>query len=617
MRDYERHWAIVWRDHAVALDTGGAIPVLGRRAPCLFRPAASGLTVHCDRPENLAQPQLHLWTPDTGRSWFAGRGYAPVYVDGRAVADHDSVPVLDGWTFDLRPLGTTALLRVDAGTISAPQWIDGRDTRVVPNDPVLQALSRLAYTAADTTARFGDDTLQLSLVSAMQRELARSVATFAAGRAEPRALHATVLLADVATGEVLALAEAGPQDDPGLPNAFVPQWVGSAVKPINAAAILARAPALGSLAIRPHTERVSRVLGYSVLPSFESRVCTRAQPPGGWVGLRYALACSNNEYFATQLLLASGAHLPAIGSGGGGSAVRLGGREFPSARIRLPIRAGGVPRDSLLASPVNFGLRELFDADVDPFTSSSSGRRSDEIWRGLHFVSGRGAVAPVTLHPYRSTPYLLRDRAAPSTPPSLLARYAFGAWQNRWTLVELTQSYARLLSDRRVSLHFSTARGRSGRARDTLGLSSQGWYEDLVQGLADVTTSGTASSLSGVLTGNGLPGALYAKTGTVRYTSTEQRRDPRTQRVRTDSVRIYAKALVFGLGERGAGERAALRCGVVGAIYVRFATEPPPGEALPPRQEEFARTELAALLRRHWPHLRLCGTRGSAANGAT
>jgi hypothetical protein len=615
MRDYRRLWALVWRDRAVPLDTGGAISVDGRPRPCLFRAVTRGLSIHCDRPENAAQPQLRLWTPDAGGSWFAGRGYSTVYVDGAPVSSRDSALVRAGWTFDLAPLGTTALLRVDAGTISAPQWIDGRDTRVVPQDPVLQALSRLASTAADTTVRFSDDTLQLSLVAGLQHDLSKSVATFTAGRAEPRALHATVLLADARSGEILALSEAGPEDDPGLPNAFVPQWVGSTVKPINAAAILARQPALASLAIRPVTERVERILGYSVRPSFESRLCSGFGPPEGWVTLRYAITCSNNEFFATQLLLASAGKLPVLSAGAGGSSIRLGGNEIPQARARIRMRWGAVPRDSLLASPVNFGLHDLFDADVDPYTSGAAGRRSPEVWRGLAFVSGRGATAPVTLFPYRSTPFLLGDRDAPGTPPSLLARYAFGAWQNRWTLLELTQSYARLLTDRRVSLRLVPAHGASAPVVwDTLGLSSQPWYAELIGGLEDVTTVGTANRVHAAMTGDGLPPAIFAKTGTVRYTAAEQRRDPRTHRIRTDSTRIYAKALVFGLGERPADGRAALRCGIIAAIYVRFATEPPPGEALPPRQEEFARSELAGILRRYWPHLGVCPSGG---NGAT
>ena len=72
-------------------------------------------------------------------------------------------------------------------------------------------------------------------------------------------------------------------------------------------------------------------------------------------------------------------------------------------------------------------------------------------------VTGSPFQAPYELLPSESRPALLSPSSPEGTDLSLLYRYAYGAWENQWTLLDLTNGFARVVSDRRLQLRFSAS----------------------------------------------------------------------------------------------------------------------------------------------------------------
>jgi hypothetical protein len=207
-----------------------------------------------------------------------------------------------------------------------------------------------------------------------------------------------------------------------------------------------------------------------------------------------------------------------------------------------------------------------------------------------------------------------------------LAMFAVGAAENRITTLDLTQSFARILTDRRLSLTFVPVGHHAPASVAALGLSNTLWYPALVGGLHDVGVGGTAKGTQDAVARQLSPTlAFYGKSGTLNappHVRTIRRADTTivngVPAARTlvfiDTVvpPVVAKTLVFGVGRReAAGARkaedartaAALRCGVVGTIYFRLRRNPPRVESL---ATDFANERLWPVLRRHWQRLKVC-----------
>ena len=80
-----------------------------------------------------------------------------------------------------------------------------------------------------------------------------------------------VVVLDVRTGEVKAIAEPARVSDDEPLLSFEPILVGSVVKPIMAAAILARRPALGMLTVPYAGDTVTEVAGRTPAKRFRQR----------------------------------------------------------------------------------------------------------------------------------------------------------------------------------------------------------------------------------------------------------------------------------------------------------------------------------------------------------
>lgn len=330
-----------------------------------------------------------------------------------------------------------------------------------------------------------------------------------------------------------------------------------------------------------------------------------AAPDDGWIDLRHFLRCSNNEYAASMLVAglfpleswrrlgdATDERRPRPGS------FRLEGSLWSGLRagVEWPGVAGEIDRSSLLTSPLATGMTELFDLAVDPVVTDRE-RRTDRIWTDLHLADGTPLIVPFEGLPAVSRPVLLSSSAAAGTELGLLYRYSVGAWENRWTLLDLTGAFGRLATDRRMNLRFSPV--RFGEVAPTeMGLRDSRWFPDVVAGLRDVSRDGTAAGLARDWERLGLPGGLLAKTGTLSEPGDPGRDDD-----------LFSKTLLFAVGEPDTDGGLSLSCGVVGGIYLRFAEGPARG-ALPSYQVEFARDQLGDFLREHWDALGMCPTGG-------
>jgi len=189
---------------------------------------------------------------------------------------------------------------------------------------------------------------------------------------------------------------------------------------------------------------------------------------------------------------------------------------------------------------------------------------------------------------------------------SLLYRYAYGAWENQWTLLDLTNSFARVVTDRRVQLTFlpaspggfSTQSDSAGEG-DRLGLAAHDWYPEFLAGLQAVGVDGTARDLRSAWRGAGLPPSVYSKTGTLNEPG-----EP------TPSDDLFSKSLLFAVGESEGDSGDQLSCGLVGGLYFRFSQGSSSGN-LPSYQVEFAKRHLGNLLQKYWEEFGACPGAGA------
>lgn len=575
--------------------------VNGRRQLCEFTPHTLEIRAYCLSEQRIPQAIFRL-ASDEATPNTAVAGWADLWVDGSRVSPGDSIPIRTGTVLQIDPLEPMVLGEYWEGILSSKQWINGRSRRVGAFTPPLDMFATLGRQPGPP-GELGNSSspIELSVDARASETLTRLLQDFADSELRVPLDFGVVVVGRIPDGQILAIAEIGDRRSRNRSNLLEPLPPGSAVKPLLAAAILSERPELASLRIPARSGSVTRVLG---LPAVSSRRAFRSSlncesPRSGWIDLRYFLRCSNNEYGAS-LVTASLWDSDAWRATGSETArnartaFSVDGRRYTGIETGPRLRGGVVSRSTLLLSPLSEGLKNLFDLPTDPVIADAT-RRSRRVWQGLTFSDGRAVEVPYELLPAESRPALLSSGASEGTPLSLIYRYAYGAWENRWTLLDLTTSFGRVVTDRRMQLRFSTGTPQ-GQApwEESLGLADHSWYGDFLGGLRDVPRSGTGRGLQTAWRRAGLPPALFAKTGTLT--------EPGQPGADDD---LFIKSLLFAVGEESSGAGRPLECGIVGGIYLRFAEGPRRG-SLPSYQLEFARERLGDFLKQHWEGFGVC-----------
>lgn len=462
-----------------------------------------------------------------------------------------------GDVFELERMGPFMLSISERGTLAAGQWINGRQS--FSN----QSLGTISFFAAAgrATAATSTTPLVLSLDAALSSDLERDADRFL--DAQPALRRMSIVVMDVRTGAVLAIAEPARRSDAEPLLAFEPLLVGSVVKPLVASAILARQPQLAQLTLNYAGDTVRVVANVPLERGFANA----ANGCAGGIAFTDFIRCSSNQY-AAELLVRS---LREDGYGGG--------REN-----------GIVPREVLERSAVGAGLAEAFDVDAFGFRTAG---RNPGLWAAT--TQTGASTGDRTLLPWESRPWLLFPETE-GTRLDLLARYAFGGWENRWTLLGLAEAYARI------------ATGREVRARIVSDSSSAGGvpanvdnaFRRVRAGLRQVAVSGTAAGLAAdVNAALGREATVLAKTGTLN-----EQRD-----------RFRSLALV--IGRSGSAGSGPLSCGLVAVSWFEFHDGVARPSSLPPVHLDFARREFASVLRRHWDRVSGCSDDAAGATGTT
>jgi hypothetical protein len=199
-----------------------------------------------------------------------------------------------GDVFDVERTGPFMLSVSERGTLAAGQWINGRQS--FSN----QRLGTISFFGAAGRASGGS-------VHRSARALARRIAVDRPG-GRGTALHASaagtarmsVVIMDVRTGELKAIAEPARRSDGEALLAFEPLLVGSVVKPLVASAILARQPQLAELTLNYAGDTVRVVANVPLERGFANA----ANGCAGGIAFTDFIRCSSNQY-AAELLVRS------------------------------------------------------------------------------------------------------------------------------------------------------------------------------------------------------------------------------------------------------------------------------------------------------------------------
>ncbi|MCC6316915.1 MAG: hypothetical protein IT361_04410 [Gemmatimonadaceae bacterium] len=462
--------------------------------------------------------------------------------------------------------GALAFSRIDPDRLSGPQWINGRSTFQATGTGSLRHFARAGRLMALPD---GEQTLTLSIDAALTRDIDEELARFIAERRD-YVEQASVVVMDLASGELKAIAESTTGDEPLL--AMEPVLLGSMSKPLLAAAILSQQPRLADLTITRSEGRFGTVRGLPLVAGI-------ANPSNGCpavVDFEHFLECSSNQY-AAELFIAS------LQDGAGAT---------------ITDRRGRVGGAVLSQAPVVDGLLGLFD-DVDVVADRRAGRTS-RLWRRDTVPNPAIDVVPrdASLLPWVSRPWFIYPDSI-GVPVDWLARFAIGGWENRWTLVGAMEAYARIATDRRV--HLSVRQQPAGGVArfGSVPREAARAFARVRGGLALVTSSGTASGLDHTIAAIGrFPDSMVVmgKTGTLNEAASADA---------PDGVFLKALALVAGI-PASSSANAPLRCGVGAIVYLTFRddwverTGAVSTAALPSLHLQFARSSLAGALARQW-----------------
>jgi hypothetical protein len=501
-----------------------------------------------------SERQTALW-------WNGRRAAVPDVVESGDLIHSDAV-------------GPLALSDVRSGILAAPQWLNGRAAFTISGTGTLQFFGRAGWALG---SEVGAEPLTLSLDARLSRALDERIAAFTAKHAAYLE-DVTLVVADVRTGEIKAVAESGSREGRPL-RAFEPVLLGSMVKPILAAALLAQDPALERLTVRWSGPEVSQVAGIPLREPFRNPL----NGCGEVIDFRAFLGCSSNEY-AVALLFES----------------------LQRSAGRRDIAPEGVVANELLEhTSLTNGLLSLFD-DADVVSVRTPGR-SDRLWRAADpSASALHVPRDRTLYPWTSRPWFIRPESR-GTSVDWLARFAFGGWENRWTLLGAAEAYARIATGRDVQL---TLRDRSGEGDPFAPAPppAAAAFGVVRSGLELVGESGTARGLTAALRTVGPPSdslRVLSKTGTLNEI---------TSRLQDDDVFLKSLAMVVGRPADD-GAAAALDCGLVILSYFEFrqdwrsALGTAAAPTLPDLHRDFASAELAPVLRDSWKRMEVCPPR--------
>jgi hypothetical protein len=515
----------------------------------------------------LGPARAYLYRP--GSLWRNGESVSFTEGDVRA-----------GDVFDLERTGPFMLSVSQRGTLAAGQWINGAQS--FSN----QSLGTISFFAAAGRASGAASTpapIVLSLDASLSTDLDHEARRFL--ESQPAVRRMSIVVMDVRTGEVVAIAEPARRSDAEPLLAFEPLLVGSVVKPLVASAILARQPQLAELNLNYAGDTVRVVSNVPLERGFANAAngC-----PGG-IAFTDFIRCSSNQY-AAELLVRS---------------LRADGYRGADAD-------GIVPRDVLERSAIGAGLAEAFDVDAFGFRTAG---RNPGLWAATN-RTGTG-TGDRTLLPWESRPWLLFPETE-GTRLDLLARYAFGGWENRWTLLGLGEAYARIATGREVRARIVSDSSSFGDVPANVGNA----FRRVRAGLRQVPMSGTAAGLAAdVSDALGRELTVLAKTGTLN----EQRDRFRSLALvlGQTSAQSPAAAQSPGSGQRPAaslratGASAPLSCGLVAVSWFEFHDGVARPSALPPVHLDFARGGFASVLARHWDRVSGCATDATGATGAT
>ncbi len=441
------------------------------------------------------------------------------------------------------------------GVLAKEQWINGRSRMAVSQGGTVDYFGRAGR--ADTTQPT-ERPRDLSLRARFSAELEEALRDIVAASGG-ELVDASGIVAELGSGEVLAVTQVRPPN-PGPIRAFEPLLVGSVVKPVVAAAILSQRPELAGLRVQ-NRSRVARVHGVELARPFSGVGGCRV---GVTIDFTDFLACSSNTY-AAELVFRG-----VLGQGADQAGV-----------------AGGVvPTPVLEGSALSSGLFSLY-RDANPVREAVEGR-SDALWT----ASGDGLHLPpsdLTLHPWESRPWFV-DPESRGLSPDLLARYAFGGWENRWTLVGLTEAYARIATGREVELTLDAKAEPEG-GFPAFGAEATAAFQAVRRGLRETGRTGGVGTAAGVedlvRTALGDSTVVLLKTGTL------------------NEPEVKLRALAFAMGRpTGPEPGAPLRCGVVGVFRFDYPESHTGG--LSSANLDFLRGDLLNVLEDHWAQMGGC-----------
>ena len=557
-RDAKLRIGLVGPNQVIPLDTDSRLEVeVGEGTQtCEFRVEGDDIVVFCESDQPIPQLTFRgiaaISAPtEQLPGGYVVAGWELLRVDDEAVRQGDSIMLTGGEIIEIAPLPPLKYGVYWSGALSARSWSNGRSRRWREERMPLDVLSRLGATGLPRET--GD--IRLSVDAEASLALTSELGTFLETWADEPLDFAVAMVADISTGEILSLGEVGARRESGRGAILQNLVPGSTFKPMLAAAVLSERPELASLRIPARGAAVRCVAEMPCLPerqAFDTRLYCE-YPASGYVDLEYFLRCSSNEFAATLMARAIG---------------------DPSV-----LNGYIVPREALTRSRVSVGMNSLYAVQGDPAgvpvdpTILNANRFTPGFWRGVWHQEGNNEVSlpeiefPRSVRPDRSSPILLSSIASEGTSLSLLYRWSIGAWENRWTLPDLVQSFGRVVTDTELTLTVGlmTDHDVSG-PFDWLGgpyrrLELRGpdndWYPTILRGLRRVGEDGTAPGLNralGSIAAQGEPALVaYSKTGTLN-----ERRD-----------HLFVKAILFAVGEP-APDEASLGCGFTGAVYVKW-----------------------------------------------